>query len=147
MSLKHINIHSFKGIGTVEIKNCGSINAFIGKNNSGKSSILHAIDMAGLALGVSNWNAFQPKLEIKDLFSRVGAFQIDLTFDDDRTLAITANEQYGPLIAPEPDEIQRFNSILIFPDSGASLGNRSFRPPKLVIERLKDRDYSAVNAL
>jgi len=82
MKLKNISIKKFKGLQDISITDCGRINAIVGKNNSGKSSILHAIDMAGLALEVNTWNNFQPKLAIKDLFSDTGDFEIDLTYED-----------------------------------------------------------------
>ena len=57
--LRNVHIRSFKGLRDVRLDECGAINALIGKNNSGKSSILHAIDMAGLALSVRNWEPFR----------------------------------------------------------------------------------------
>jgi len=72
--LRDIAINNFKGLQSVTLEDCGQVNTLIGKNNSGKSSILHAIDMAGLALAVKNWNSFRPKLDIKDLFSDVGVW-------------------------------------------------------------------------
>jgi AAA15 family ATPase/GTPase len=42
-----LEIRFFKGLESVELKECGKLNPLIGKNNSGKSSVLHAIDMAG----------------------------------------------------------------------------------------------------
>lgn len=145
--IKDLNIHSFKGLDSVEVNDCGALNAFIGKNNSGKSSILHAIEMAGLALNVQNWNAFQPKLVVKDLFSDVGKFEIKLTYADGRAVTITANPDFGPQFNPAPDAEQRFQSILILPDAGAGYTRREQRPPRFVIDRLKERDYSQINSL
>jgi len=76
MKLKKISIQNFKGLENITLDECGAINAIVGKNNSGKSNILHAIDMAGLALEVNAWDRFQPKLAIKDMFSEVGNFAI-----------------------------------------------------------------------
>jgi len=61
--LKNITIRSFKGLENVALSDCGAVNAIVGKNNSGKSSILHAIDLASLALSVSDWSNFELKLE------------------------------------------------------------------------------------
>ena len=78
--IRDIYIEHFKGFtdGPVELSECASINAIIGKNNSGKSTVLHAIDMVGLALSVQNWTQFQPKLEVKDMFSDAGPFKVRL---------------------------------------------------------------------
>src|SRR5439155_3329115 len=103
--IKDLDIRSFKGLESVELKDCGKLNALIGKNNSGKSSVLHALDMAGLALNVRDWNAFQPKLEIKDLFVDVGKFEINIVYVDDRKIQIRAHEQdLNPVINPAPDD-------------------------------------------
>jgi len=57
MKLKSIYIKSFKGLREIEVLDCNLINAFVGKNNSDKSSILHAIEIACLAISVGSWNA------------------------------------------------------------------------------------------
>ena len=72
MYLKKIEINNFKGLDALVLDDCGRVNALVGKNNSGKSSVLHAIDMACLALEVNTWDPFQPKLQIKDLFKDAG---------------------------------------------------------------------------
>jgi len=145
--LKNIKIEYFKGLKSVELRDCGKVNAIIGKNNSGKSSLLHAIDFAGLALDVRTWNKFQPKIEIKDLFSKVGNFQINLTYKDGRKLRITSNKNYAPIIHPEPDAVQRFKSILIFPETGMSLITRHPRAPKSVIDQIEAKNFYEINSL
>lgn len=146
--IKHLDIRSFKGLASVELQDCGMLNALIGKNNSGKSSILHALDMAGLALSVRDWNAFQPKLEIKDLFEDVGKFEINIVYDDDRKIQIKANAQnYGPIITPEPDDAQRFKSVLVLPDAGLGLTRRDQRTPRWIVDQLEARNYTAINSL
>jgi len=91
MKLKNITIQNFKGLENITLDECGAINAIVGKNNSGKSSIFHAIDMAGLALEVNACDRFQPKLEIKDMLSDTGDFAIDLAYEDDSVIKITTN--------------------------------------------------------
>jgi predicted ATPase len=146
--IKHLDIHSFKGLESVELKDCGKLNALIGKNNSGKSSVLHALDMAGLALSVRNWNAFQPKLETKDLFGETGKFEINITYDDDRKIQIKTNEpDFNPIIEPAPDDAQRFKSVLVLPDPGLGLARRQHRTPKWIVEQLESRNYAEVNSL
>src|SRR6266849_4425056 len=132
--IKHLDIRSFKGLESVELKDCGKLNALIGKNNSGKSSVLHALDMAGLALNVRNWNAFQPKLEIKDLFADVGKFEINIVFGDNHKIQVkTSPPHFNPIIEPAPDDGHRFKSILVLPDPGLGLARREHRSPKWVV--------------
>ena len=147
MKLHAIEIHSFKGLEAVTIPNCGELNALVGKNNSGKSSILHAIDMAGLALSVRNWNLFQPKLEVKDLFTDVGAFSIGLEYSNGSSLTVAATPQYGPIVNPQPTEYQKFKSVLILPDVGAGMLQRRHHTPKEVITYVEQRRYAEVNSL
>jgi len=147
MKLHAIEIHHFKGLEAVTIPDCGELNALVGKNNSGKSSVLHAIDMAGLALSVRNWNLFQPKIEVKDLFTDVGEFSIGLRYSDGSSLIVTATPQYGPTFNPEPTENQKFRSVLILPDVGSGMLQRVHRTPRYVIEQIEQRNYAAINSL
>lgn len=147
MRLKNVNIHNFKGLEAVQLENCGSINAIVGKNNSGKSSVLHALDMAGLALSVNQWNIFQPKLEIKDLFNEIGEFSIELTYEDNSGLQIRATPAYGPQFEPQPTENQRYKSILILPDVGNAMLRRRHRTPLNTIQNVENRDFSEINSL
>jgi len=151
MKIKDIEIQNFKGLKSVELQDCKHINAIIGKNNSGKSSILHALDMVGLALSLRQWNLFQPKLEIKDLFADTGEFSIRLTYEDESVLEIKANPEsgyYNPIFNPqEPSEEQRYKSVLILPDVGLGMLRRQHRTPLYIIEQVESRNYSEVNAL
>ena len=147
MLLKDIEIQSFKGLDSISLANCGRINAIVGKNNSGKSSILHAIDMAGLALNVNRWDWFQPKLEINDLFSDVGNFSVKLTYEDASSLAISSSPRFGPHIQPNPIEAQKFRSILIWPDVGVGMLQRQHRTPKTIIELVEQRNFAAIDSL
>jgi predicted ATP-dependent endonuclease of OLD family len=116
MLLKHININYFKGLDSIKLKDCGNLNVIVGKNNSGKSSILHAVDMAALALNFRGWNQFQLKRNIEDLFSNIGKFKINLTYKDDSKIQINipnSNNKNSPIITPEPNKIQKYKSILI----------------------------------
>ena len=104
--------------------------------------MLHAIDMAGLALNVRDWNAFQPKLEIKDMFADVGKFEINIIYSDESKTQIRANEQhFNPIIEPAPNDAQRFKSVLILPDPGLGLARREHRSPKWIVEQLEARNY------
>ena len=145
--MRDIAINSFKGLQFVTLKDCGRVNALIGKNNSGKSSILHAIDMAGLALGVGNWNSFQPKLNIKDLFADVGAFSIDVTYADDSTIRIAANPNCGSTISIAPADNQKFKTILIWPDVSAGMRDRRHRTPLSIMQQIENRNFQEVDSL
>lgn len=145
MHIKNISIQNFKGLNDISLSNFGNINAIVGKNNSGKSSILHAIDMASLALEIRNWNAFQPKLEIKDLFNEVGDFSINITYQDDSQIQIRTNNDYRPVTNAQ--ENQKFNSILIWPDVAAGIKNRQQQTPKRIIEQVENRNFGNIDSL
>lgn len=145
--LKDIDIHSFKGLDSISIRDCGRINAIVGKNNSGKSSILHAIDMAGLAIEANTWDSFQPKLQTKDMFSDVGSFSIDLSYEDGSNLTIKSNPHFGPVKTPNPTDQQKFKSILIWPDVGAGMLQRQHRTPLWIIQQVENRNFAAVDSL
>lgn len=145
--LKEININSFKGINSVKIQNCGRLNAIVGKNNSGKSSILHAIDMAGLALEINNWNRFQPKLHIKDMFSNIGEFFIELKYNDNSSIKIKSNPSFAPVKSPAPNDQQKFKSILIWPNVAAGAIQRTHRTPRWIVDQIENRNFAAIDSL
>jgi len=148
MKIRSFEIRQFKGLEQVRLDDCGAINAIVGKNNSGKSSVLHAIDMAGLALSVNQWDRFQPKLEVKDLFQNVGQFSLSLIFDDSSSLSITADaNHYGPQFRPEPTQAQRIKTVLVLPDVAGGMLRRRHHTPKNIIDRVEARNYAEVNAL
>ena len=147
MHLKSFRIREFKGLQDVSLESLGSINALVGKNNSGKSTVLHAIDMVGLALHVGNWNEFQPKVEIKDLFGDVGNFAIDIGYANGSELHITASAEYGPTINPNAEDEQKFSTILILPDTGVGMLTRRHKTPHTVIEQVQSRNFANLNAL
>lgn len=147
MKIKSIDIHSFKGLDNISLDSLGEINAIVGKNNSGKSSILHAIDLASLALEISNWSSFQPKLAIQDLFSDVGNFSINISYQNDTQVQIQTNENHHPIKKPNPQENQKFNSILIWPDVAAGMKNRHQQTPKRIIREVENRNFGEIDSL
>lgn len=149
ITLQAAHIRRFKGIDDVTIQDCDAVNAIYGRNNSGKSTILHALDMAGLALSTRNWNQFQPKLEIKDMFHEAGPFEIELTYDDGKRLTVRQQDGgVGPTFdPPQPAEEQRFRSIYIVPDPGLGLLRRRHVTPKTVMDLVQNRNFSEVNGL
>ncbi|MEU7929580.1 AAA family ATPase [Micromonospora sp. NPDC049107] len=44
MQVQRIDISKFRGIDSTSLEDCGTLNVLIGKNNSGKSTILNALD-------------------------------------------------------------------------------------------------------
>jgi len=148
MQLREIEIKRFKGIDDVRLQGLSRINALYGKNNSGKSTILHALEMAGLALSTRTWNWFQPKLEIRDLFQDAGPFEVLLTYEDGSRLTIRQGESsFSPVFQPEPTEEQRFRSIYIVPDPGLGLVRRRHVTPKSVREYMEHRTFSDITGL
>lgn len=144
--IKNFKIKSFKGLESVEVKDCAGINIVVGKNNAGKSSVLHAIDIACLSLDVGNWNAFHPKLDIKDLFNEIGAFEISMNIDGvDKTIKST--DRFGPQITPAHTKSGDSRCILIYPDTGGNLLRRQHRTPKQTIDMVKAKNFTEVNAL
>jgi len=146
--LQAAHIRRFKGIDDVTIQDCEAVNAFYGRNNSGKSTILHALEMAGLALSTRNWNQFEQKREIKDMFHEAGPFEIGLTYGDGSHL--TVRQRAGgvePTFDPQPAEEQRFRSIYIIPDPGLGMVRPRPMPPKSVMQYIENRDFSAINGL
>jgi predicted ATPase len=147
VKIQRFEIRHFKGLQEVVLDDCGGINAIVGKNNSGKSSVLHALDMAGLALSVQNWNMFQPKLEIKDLFANVGDFTMSLAFEDTSTIAVSATPDYGPRFNPNPTDAQRIKTVLVLPDVAGGMLRRRHHTPRNIIEQVENRNYNEINAL
>lgn len=145
MKINSIYIKSFKGLNNISVENCTNINAFVGKNNSGKSSILHAIDIASLALSVKNWNAFQPKLEIKDLINDVGNFEIKIIHDTGQETTVKSREDFHPQINNRPDE--PLKSILIIPDVGLGMLKRQHKTPRQVIQQIENKQFHDINSL
>jgi len=148
MVIREFHIRRFKGINDIHLENLGEVNAFFGRNNSGKSTILHALDMAGLALTMRDWNTFQPKLHIKDLFQETGPFEISLKYSDGNVVVVRQQESgLAPTFIPEPTEEQKFRTIYIMPDPGVGLLRREHRTPKYTMDRVQRRDFSNVNGL
>lgn len=146
--LRKVRIQYFKGLTDVTLDECGPINALVGKNNSGKSSVLHAIDMAGLALSARNWSTFQPKLEIKDMFSDAGPFTVDLDYDNG--LSISVSSQAGgesPTFDQGVTDDHRFGSLLIMPDPEMGLLRRRHLTPRDIMSYVQSRQFGNVSGL
>lgn len=147
MRIKKIDIKRFKGLNDISINDLTALNAFVGKNNSGKSSILHAIDISLLAISKGSWNNFQPKHEIRDLINDVGEFEIKITYSDDSEIEVKTNQNYGPNFSSTPDENQKLNTILIIPDVGLGMLNRRHRTPVDVYNEIQNKNFNQINSL
>lgn len=147
MRISKIVIHSFKGLKDITLNDCGVINAVVGKNNSGKSSILHAINIACLAIEQGNWNKFQPKIEIKDLINDVGEFKIEFTFEDGRNIEVKSNQNLGPITTGEVPPGTSMKSLLVFPDVGMGLLRREQKTPKNILDAVERNDFNSINSI
>ncbi|MFX0210180.1 MAG: ATP-dependent endonuclease [Candidatus Hodarchaeota archaeon] len=146
--IKKFHIRRFKGINDICLDNLGDVNAFYGRNNSGKSTILHALDMAGLALVVRNWENFQLKLKIKDLFQETGPFETVIVYSDGSELIVRQQAGgLGPSFEPEPTEEQKFKTVYIIPDPGVGLLQRGHKTPRTIMQFVMDQRFSYVNGL
>jgi len=146
--LRSIHIQHFKGLSDVVLPNCGPVNVIFGKNNSGKSSLLHAIDMAGLAISMGNWEFFQLKIAMQDLFSDAGPFTVDLEYRDGSM--VTVRQQpggVGPTFDPRPTEEQRFRSVLILPEGEGGLLRRRHLTPLDVANLMAQRNFGEISGL
>lgn len=148
MEILEVNIRRFKGIEDIHLEKLEKVNSFYGRNNSGKSSILHAFQMASLALTVNNWDAFQPKLEIKDMFQETGPFEMEVIYSDGSNVTIRQQEGgVGPNLDPPPTPDQKFKSVYIVPDPGIGLLRRRSQNPKTIMEQFKGHNFSNINGL
>jgi len=55
MNLENVTIHQFRGIRDLELKNLGRINLLVGVNNSGKTSVLEALEIYCHPLDIRSW--------------------------------------------------------------------------------------------
>lgn len=145
MKIKSVHIKRFKGISDIIIENFSDINAFLGKNNSGKSTILHAIDIACLSISVGNWSQFQMKLDVKDLITDAGEFEIKITYDNETSTTVKSNPTFHPIVTNKQEDSPK--SILIIPDVGLGMLRREHKTPHTIIRQLEEKNFQNINAL
>lgn len=146
--IENLEIKRFKGLEHITLSDIGAINVLVGKNNSGKSSILHAIDLAGLALTLGEWSRFQPKHDIKDLFWEAGDFSITLKYQQGDEFTILSADSSSPQITPNrPAETDGYRTILIQPEIGEGSGNRRHKTPQNILQLLERRSFQEVSSL
>jgi len=145
--LKTIVVKHFKGLEDVVIEDCARVNAIVGKNNSGKSSILHAIDFSSFALSVQDWTNFEMKLDVKDLLVDVGRFRVQIEYEGGETVEIASRENLTPVVDAAIDDELRFTTVLILPDIGTGLFRRTQITPQQVANQISRRRFHSVNSL
>ena len=145
--ISEFTIQYFKAFENVTAKDLGRLNAFVGRNNAGKSTVLHALDLAGLALRWGDWNRFQLKLKIEDLFWDRGDFALSLTNVAGQTVKISAQNRRQPIVNLGGAKKEEIDSVLIQPDPGFSMLNRQPVSPAAVMDYMRDRNYTNLNSL
>lgn len=88
MKLESVSINRFRSIDSNQLSNCGDFNVLIGKNNSGKSSILSAINAFFTCIQSDNVVTLDPLIgqEI-DFFKRETQLPIEITITFSLSLA------------------------------------------------------------
>jgi len=145
--ITEFTIRCFKAFENVTVKDLGRLNAFVGRNNAGKSTVLHALDLAGLALRMNDWGNFPLKVKIEDLFWDRGDFSLSLATSDGKTVTISARNRRTPAVDLGGATKEEFNSILIMPEGTYGLINRRPVSPREVYSSMEARNFSNINAL
>jgi hypothetical protein len=145
--ITEFTIQYFKAFENVTARDLGRLNAFVGRNNAGKSTVLHALDLAGLALRWNDWSRFQLKLKIEDLFWDRGDFALSFTNVAGQTVRISAQNRRQPIVNLGGARKEEFDSVLIQPDPGYSMLNRQPVSPAQVMDYMRDRNYTNMNSL
>ena len=94
MRVEAVRIKNFRSVSSGELEACGGFNVLIGKNNSGKSNILSAIDAFFLALGDGDIICLNPIVENELAFyNRDSTVPAEITM----TLSLDNDERSRPL--------------------------------------------------
>ncbi|MFC1587574.1 ATP-dependent endonuclease [Planctomycetota bacterium] len=100
--IESININGFKGLNKIHIEDCSNINVFVGKNNSGKTSILEAIKL--FEIGLRGKKLDSPKEQhINELINNPDLFKIKMHYKNGSLLQLTANSDYNAVHDSTPD--------------------------------------------
>lgn len=82
MKLETVSIKRFRSIESGELSNCGNFNVLIGKNNSGKSNILSAIETFFACIKGGNPITLEPpRGRAIDFFNRKTEFPLEITLN------------------------------------------------------------------
>ncbi|MFQ5853807.1 MAG: ATP-dependent endonuclease [Candidatus Binatia bacterium] len=145
--ITQFTIQHFKAFRNVTANSLGRLNAFVGRNNAGKSTVLHSLDLAGLALRWNDWGRFPLKIKIEDLFWDREDFALSFTTDRGHTVRISAVQRRQPSVDLGGAAKEEFETILILPDPGYTLLNRRAVSPADVFSNMDARNYLNINAL
>lgn len=145
--ITEFTIQHFKAFKNVTANSLGRINAFVGRNNAGKSTVLHSLDLAGLALRWNDWGRFPLKIKIEDLFWDREDFALSFTTDRGHTVRVSARQRRQPNVDLGGAAKEEFETILILPDPGYTLLNRRAVSPADVFSNIDARNYTSINAL
>lgn len=145
--ISEFTIQYFKAFRDVRVSDLGQVNAFVGRNNAGKSSVLHALDLAGLAIRRNDWGTFPLKLKIEDLFWEHEDFAFDFATTTGHTVKISARNRRQPQVDIGNVPKEDFDTILILPDPGYNILNRRPVSPLDVYNRIVNRSFNDINAL
>jgi predicted ATP-dependent endonuclease of OLD family len=147
-TIDSIEINKFKGFDSIKIENLGRINAFFGKNNSGKSSILHAIEFAILPSKNRSWEERKAMLDPEIVITDKKNFSIKLNCKDDFPLTVRSTDDYEVKFDPDHNSInKKLNSILIWPDPSILQRRGRHITPKNVWVSMQARDFSQASGL
>ena len=133
VKIKHIFVRNFKGVKSCEIKNLSQVNLLIGKNNSGKSTILEAIYLFNLLAEnnpkditrILKRREHRNQWSVRELYfdrETTEPIEITLVFDDGEQVSIRTNHAIADLThfetvissAKEKNKVRghRFNLML-----------------------------------
>lgn len=146
--IQDVQIRHFKGLDNVDLEGCRRLNILIGKNNSGKTSILHALDMLGLAAEQGTWSNFEWKLQLEDLFHEDEPFKISLTYRNGQEVTGEKRERdNNPNVTASDGEMPELRSVLIVPNPSFGAQNRTHQTPKSVVDQVRNRNYQHITGL
>jgi predicted ATPase len=153
--IERIHIRGFGCIEDVELE-LGPLQAFIGPNDSGKSTILRAVEVAVAAARLGRSQLEEPRGRIGGgLEIQISGQQYDVQFATD-TLRVGGRDRprcHTALIRLDPDALRAPSQLIpegqelgFFTDRGAGLAglfdaliNRSDRPVDAIVARVRDR--------
>lgn len=176
MHFRDICIHKFKGIDNFELNGLEKINVILGKNNTCKSSILHALAVLGSSLNTPTQSSshFHLKRKIHELFPEPDNFKIKFRTTVDykpRLYTFSIHDFNAKFVHNSPDiqfEIKstygdqaetnydprsiakQFTTIYIEPSFNSGNVLSTARPPREILENFKTthiNDYSGLELL
>src|SRR5258708_3750382 len=88
VKIETVSIKRLRSIEDCEVLNCGDFNVFIGKNNSGKSNLLSAVDTFFSCISSGNIVTNRPTMGEIDFYSRKTQVPIDIAL----TFSLSSDE-------------------------------------------------------